>query len=407
MTARNAATEPWWHEYADGGPRPGPGRRWHGVGMTAGADQPFGTLSAGERRRVSIARALMPDPDLLLLDEPAASLDLAARETLLADLTALAAEPRPAGDRPRLAPPRGDPAGLRPRPGAARRPGRGGRADRRRPDRPDPVAGVRVAARRRAARADGRSARRLDARASRPATCRHATVTRNRHAAARDRAPTVARAADRRRRRRRRRPRRSPSSSPACCPARTSLVAAVGQVVIDNQPPGAKDFVVALFGTNDKLALEIVIVLVALAIGAGLGVLAARRSDGRAARRSARSGSLGFLAALGDPAASPAIVAASAAAARSGSASGSWAGSWPARDRDRARRPRTMPDWSRRSFLSGPVPSGSLRSSRGSAAGPSLEREPGAGRRRRPAAARDRAGADPRRRTTCRPPSRA
>ena len=44
--------------------------------------------------------------------------------------------------------------------------------------------------------------------------------------------------------------------------ASSSLVAAVGQVVIDLQPPGEKDFVVALFGTNDKLALEIVVVTV-------------------------------------------------------------------------------------------------------------------------------------------------
>src|SRR6476660_1747491 len=56
-----------------------------------------------------------------------------------------------------------------------------------------------------------------------------------------------------------------------------SLVATVGGWVIDHQPPGAKDFVVSLFGTNDKLALEILIVAVALLIGGGLGLLARRR----------------------------------------------------------------------------------------------------------------------------------
>ncbi|MEO0026868.1 MAG: hypothetical protein RL716_199 [Actinomycetota bacterium] len=44
------------------------------------ADRAFGTLSDGERKRVQIARAVMPDPEILLLDEPVASLDLAARE---------------------------------------------------------------------------------------------------------------------------------------------------------------------------------------------------------------------------------------------------------------------------------------------------------------------------------------
>lgn len=97
-------------------------------------------------------------------------------------------------------------------------------------------------------------------------------------------------------------------------PGATSLVASVGQVVIDLQPPGAKDFVVALFGENDKLALELFVAGVGIAIGAALG-LAARRVFLVATIGFVAFGIVGFLAALGDPLANPVMTAASVALA--------------------------------------------------------------------------------------------
>jgi iron complex transport system ATP-binding protein len=57
------------------------------------ADRAFGTLSDGEKKRAQIARAVMPDPELLLLDEPVASLDMAAREHTISILGNYASAP--------------------------------------------------------------------------------------------------------------------------------------------------------------------------------------------------------------------------------------------------------------------------------------------------------------------------
>ncbi len=139
-------------------------------------------------------------------------------------------------------------------------------------------------------------------------------------------------------------------------------IIAVGRLVIDLQPPGAKEFVVSLFGIADKLALQVGTILVALAIGGGLGLLG-RTRPGLAMSGIGAFVALGFAAGLRDPDASPALAATAAlgellvgavvldrllglargaGSGDSGAAAGAGAS---AGGRDR------MPDWSRRRLL--------------------------------------------------------
>jgi DMSO/TMAO reductase YedYZ molybdopterin-dependent catalytic subunit len=129
-----------------------------------------------------------------------------------------------------------------------------------------------------------------------------------------------------------------------------SLVASIGQAAINLQPAGAKDVVVALFGTNDKLALEIFITVVALAIAAALGI-AARRVSVVIPIGFGAAGLVAAVAALADPQASPPLAVLSpAVAAMAGIRTVTWL-IGPHQRRSDTGSGASMPDWSRRGFV--------------------------------------------------------
>ena len=145
-------------------------------------------------------------------------------------------------------------------------------------------------------------------------------------------------------------------------PGAPSLVLAIGALIIDLQPPGAKDVVVSLFGTNDKLALNALIVLVALAIAAAVGI-AASRQIGRATWAFGAFGVVALAAALREPLIAPVLsVVTTVVAVAAGLVSlrfllGLLAEPGPAptvEESGRAaalRAAAAMPDWDRRGFL--------------------------------------------------------
>lgn len=131
-------------------------------------------------------------------------------------------------------------------------------------------------------------------------------------------------------------------------PGAISPIIAVGDLVIALQPPGAKQLVVDLFGTADKLVLSLVVVAVALAAAAAIGLLALRRSWVPAAGFGG-FGLLALIASLRDPLGAPvqglAVIGSSVVVAV---AVHGWLARLARRDAAEAAR---MPDWGRRRFL--------------------------------------------------------
>ena len=91
-TAKYAALEPWWHRYTDEDDAAAMDRLER-MGVAWAAERSLGTLSSGEQQRVLLARTLMNDPGVVLLDEPSARLDLGGREQLVEALAELTTDP--------------------------------------------------------------------------------------------------------------------------------------------------------------------------------------------------------------------------------------------------------------------------------------------------------------------------
>ena len=91
-TAKFAALEPWWHRYDDADAERAV-ECLARLGVDRFAGRTFGTLSSGEQQRVLLARTLMNDPAVVLLDEPSARLDLGGREGLVETLADMASDP--------------------------------------------------------------------------------------------------------------------------------------------------------------------------------------------------------------------------------------------------------------------------------------------------------------------------
>lgn len=91
-TARYAALEPWWHHYTPDDDAQAI-RCLQRMGVADLAERPLSTASSGEQQRVLLARTLMNDPDVVMLDEPSARLDLGGREQLVAALGELTTDP--------------------------------------------------------------------------------------------------------------------------------------------------------------------------------------------------------------------------------------------------------------------------------------------------------------------------